>query len=129
MYVFLVLIFIVVAFLLIGSILMQSSKGGGLAGAFGGSMGGGANAVFGGRGAASFLSKATQYLAIIFFVLTILINMTIRTRTEVKSVAKEMSTQQRAVTPSSALPKPAGIDIVDPIVPVENKSETSEGKE
>ncbi len=47
-------------------VLMQSSKGEGLAGsAFGGggSMGG---AVFGGRGAASFLSKSTSYLAVIF---------------------------------------------------------------
>ena len=49
-------------------VLMQSSKGEGLAGsAFGGGGGGGlGGAVFGGRGAASFLSKATSYLAVIF---------------------------------------------------------------
>ena len=46
-------------------VLLQSSKGEGLAGsAFGGSGLGGA--VFGGRGAAGFLSKATSYLAVIF---------------------------------------------------------------
>ena len=47
-------------------VLMQSSKGEGLDGsAFGGggSMGG---AVFGGRGAASFLSRATTVLAVVF---------------------------------------------------------------
>jgi preprotein translocase subunit SecG len=48
------------------SVLMQSAKGEGLAGAFGGS--GVTGAVFGGRGAASFLSKATTGLAIAFFV-------------------------------------------------------------
>ncbi|MCK5519818.1 MAG: preprotein translocase subunit SecG [Candidatus Marinimicrobia bacterium] len=120
MYVFLVFIFVIVALLLIASILMQSSKGGGLAGAFGGA-GGGANAVFGGRGAASFLSKATQYLAIVFFVLTILINLTIRTRTDVRSVVQEKALE-RAVTPASALPKPEGINIVEPTVPVDNNS-------
>jgi preprotein translocase subunit SecG len=54
-----------VCILLVISVLMQSSKGEGLAGAFGGG-GGLAGAVFGGRGAASFLSKATTVLAIVF---------------------------------------------------------------
>ena len=45
-------------------VLLQSSKGEGLAGsAFGGNISG---AVFGGRGAATFLSKATSVLAIMF---------------------------------------------------------------
>ena len=48
---------------------MQSSKGEGLAGAFGGS--GITGAVFGGRGAATFLSKATTALAVAFFVSSI----------------------------------------------------------
>ena len=48
-------------------VLMQSSKGEGLAGsAFGGGGGSLGGAVFGGRGAASFLSKSTSYLAVIF---------------------------------------------------------------
>jgi len=47
-------------------VLLQSSKGEGLAGsAFGGGVSG---AVFGGRGAASFLSRATTVLAITFMV-------------------------------------------------------------
>lgn len=46
-------------------ILLQSSKGEGLAGAFGG--GSITGAVFGGRGAATFLSRATTVLAIAFF--------------------------------------------------------------
>jgi len=51
---------------LIISVLLQSSKGEGLAGAFGG--GGLTGAVFGGRGAATFLSKATTILAIGFMI-------------------------------------------------------------
>jgi protein translocase SecG subunit len=55
---------VIVSIGLILVVLMQSSKGEGLAGtAFGGSLSG---AVFGGRGAASFLSKTTTVLAVLF---------------------------------------------------------------
>jgi len=54
------------------TVLMQSAKGEGLAGAFGGS--GITGAVFGGRGAATFLSKATTVLAIAFFLSCILLS-------------------------------------------------------
>ena len=53
------------------SVLMQSAKGEGLAGAFGGSALTGT--VFGGRGAAPFLAKATSGLAVAFFLSCILL--------------------------------------------------------
>ncbi len=58
-----VIIHILTCTLLIIVVLMQSSKGGGLSGAFGG---GGGQAILGGRETATFLSKATTYLAIVF---------------------------------------------------------------
>ena len=58
-------IHIVVCLALMASILLQSGKGGGLAGAFGA---GSSQTLFGGRGAATFLSRATTVLAVIFFV-------------------------------------------------------------
>lgn len=58
----------IVAILLVIVVLMQSAKGEGLAGAFGGGGGALTGAVFGGRGAASFLSKATTVLAIVFMI-------------------------------------------------------------
>lgn len=64
MYTILIAIHIIICLALILSILMQSSKGEGLAGAFGGTSLSGA--VFGGRGAATFLSKATSVIAIAF---------------------------------------------------------------
>ena len=55
---------VIVCIALILVVLMQSSKGEGLAGtAFSSGLSG---AVFGGRGAATFLSKATSVLAIVF---------------------------------------------------------------
>src|SRR5882762_10760103 len=60
-----VTIHIVVCISLMVSILLQSGKGGGLAGTFGA---GSSQTLFGGRGAASFLSRATTTLAVLFFV-------------------------------------------------------------
>ena len=64
MFVAWVIFHVIVCVALVLVVLMQSSKGEGLAGsAFGGGLSG---AVFGGRGAASFLSRATTVLAILF---------------------------------------------------------------
>lgn len=60
---------IIVCLALIIVVLLQSSKGGGLAGAFGG--GGGSQTIFGGQETATFLGKATTYLAILFMVLSL----------------------------------------------------------
>jgi preprotein translocase subunit SecG len=61
----LTILHVIICICLIVVVLMQSAKGEGLAGAFGGS--GITGAVFGGRGAATFLAKATTVLAIAFF--------------------------------------------------------------
>ncbi|MBI5476234.1 MAG: preprotein translocase subunit SecG [Ignavibacteriales bacterium] len=67
----LVIIEIIVSVLLMITVLMQSSKGGGLAGSFGGaSMG----TVFGVRRTADFLSRATSILATVFILLSLITN-------------------------------------------------------
>ena len=69
LYPFLIVVHILICVALIIVVLLQSAKGEGLAGAFGG--GGLSGAVFGGRGAATFLSKATTFLAIGFMLSSI----------------------------------------------------------
>jgi preprotein translocase subunit SecG len=61
-------IHILVCLALVIVVLLQSSKGGGLAGAFGG---GGGQTMFGGQETATFLSKTTTYLAVMFMVLSL----------------------------------------------------------
>jgi len=68
----LLFIHIVVSIVLIVSVLLQSSKGGGLAGTFGGS--GMTGGIFGGRGAAPFLIKTTTVCAILFMVTSVTLN-------------------------------------------------------
>lgn len=73
MYTILMVFYVIVCLALIISVLLQSAKGEGLAGAFGGG-GGVSGAVFGGRGAASFLSRATTVLAILFMSMAIVLS-------------------------------------------------------
>ena len=56
---------VVICFLLIVVVLLQSGKAADLAGAFGGA---GSQTAFGPRGAATFLSKATMWCAIMFMI-------------------------------------------------------------
>ncbi len=72
MYSFLIAILVIVCITMIAVILMQSSKGGGLAGVFGG---GQAGAVFGVRRTADLLTKITVVLATTFMVLSIVVNL------------------------------------------------------
>jgi len=102
MYSLLIFIFLVICFALVIVILLQSSKGGGLAGTFGGSDMG---AVFGGRGAANFLSKATTWLAVGFLALSLIISLINKgeTKTATKSLVQQEQ-QKRASVPAAGLP-------------------------
>jgi len=72
MYSVLIGISVIISILLIVIILMQASKGSGLAGTFGGSNVG---SVFGTRRTADFLSQSTWWLAGVLVVLAIVVNL------------------------------------------------------
>jgi preprotein translocase subunit SecG len=93
MFSFLMAIEVVVSILLVLVVLMQSSKGGGLAGTFGG---GSVGMVFGVRRTADFLTRATQILAASFIVLSLLINIFFLPRASgtTESVIQRGSAQQ-----------------------------------
>jgi preprotein translocase subunit SecG len=65
MYGLLLVLHLLICLALIGVVLIQSGKGGGLAG---GAFGGSAQTVFGGRGATDFVTRATMILGGAFFV-------------------------------------------------------------
>jgi len=62
MYVLLIVIHLLTAFVMVGAILLQSGKGAEIGATFGGS----SQTIFGGRGAATFLSKFTWGCVVIF---------------------------------------------------------------
>ena len=100
---FLTVIHVILCIGLILSILLQSSKGGGLAGMFGG--GGGAG-VFGGRGAASFLSKVTLWLGVGFALTSVSIALlSSGSQGKAKSMVQQvMEQEQNTPSPADMLP-------------------------
>ena len=90
-------VFVCIALIIV--VLLQSSKGGGLAGAFGG--GGGSQTMFGGQETATFLSKTTTYLAILFMVLSLVLALLSAKQNESapRSVIREAAQQQQNVIP------------------------------
>jgi len=106
MYGLLLTLFILVCVFQMIAILLQSSKGGGLAGAFGG--GGGMGAVFGGRGAATFLSKLTSVLAALFMILALILGiMETGSSGGSDSLVAKARQEQQATTPSPAANLPS----------------------
>jgi preprotein translocase subunit SecG len=90
--------------LLVVVVLMQSSRGGALSAAFGGSGG----TIFGGRETATFLSKATTVLAIVFFLTSL-------------SLAF-LSSGRGGVTTGGALKRAAGRQQYGTVVPEDQKN-------
>lgn len=70
MYGFILVLHLIVCIALVAVVLVQSGKGGGLAG---GAFGGATQTVFGGRGATDFITKATIWLGVTFFITSIVL--------------------------------------------------------
>ena len=102
MYTVLILLFVLACALMVISILLQSSKGGGLAASFGGM---GSSSAFGPRGAASFLQRVTIVLAIFYGLLCIFINIfgTSATTGQESIIQQELNQMERAL-PQAPLP-------------------------
>ena len=110
MYTFFIILFIFVCISLVMVILLQAGKGQGLAGTFGGP---GAGAVFGGRGAAPFLSKSTGILATLDIILSLLIGYVYKSQNEVQRDSLIQQEAQETVAPSSVPLAPIGTTPAD----------------
>jgi preprotein translocase subunit SecG len=97
MYAFLLGLHLLVCLCLVAVILVQSGKGGGLAG---GAFGGATQTVFGGRGATDFITRATVVLGVLFFVTSLsLALLTARVTTGARSVVSEAAKRATSAAP------------------------------
>ncbi len=103
MYGVLLIVHLLICISLIGVVLLQSGKGGGLSG---GAFGGSAQTVFGGRGATDFITRATMVLGAAFFLtsLTLALLSSGVARTT-HSLIQEEARRSGAATPAT-LPPP-----------------------
>ena len=101
MYVLLLILHLFVCLGLVAVILLQSGKGGGLAG---GAFGGTAQTVFGGRGATDFMTRATMVLGAAFFVTSISLALMSGSRGGGRSLIQEQArrSSSTATTPAGA---------------------------
>jgi len=102
---------IIVCLLLVIVVLLQSGKAADLAGAFGGM---GSQSTFGPRGAATFLSKMTTTLAILFMVTSLSLWIFAADRSTPKTVVEGGQPEQTApvtpATPTTQTPTPTATD-------------------
>ncbi len=104
MYGLLLALHLIVCLCLVSVILIQSGKGGGLAG---GAFGGATQTVFGGRGATDFITRATVVLGVLFFVTSLsLALLTTRGTARARSIVSEAA--KRAATTAPAGPGAGG---------------------
>jgi len=101
----LVTLHILVCFVLIAVIMLQSGNAADLAGAFGGA---GSQTAFGPRGAATFLSRATTWCAIVFMMtsLTLSFKRSEASGNGVNSILNETSKSGTAPAPAKTTPAP-----------------------
>ena len=113
----LIFLHVVISLCLVIMVLLQSSKGAGLAGTFGGS--GITGGVFGGRGAAPFLTKATTVFAILFMFTSLSLNY-------VKPTTESRSVLERTLGGAETGSEPAVINEM-PIAPATSGDEQNPG--
>ncbi|RMG04426.1 MAG: preprotein translocase subunit SecG [Nitrospirae bacterium] len=110
MFTLLIIIHLIVCFFLIGVVLIQGGKGAELGSAFGG---GSSQTLFGGRGAATFLSKLTTVVAVIFMITSLLLAViSVKQKSVIKEVptatqGKTVPAPSKGVTPAGGGVKPA----------------------
>lgn len=98
------IVHVIVCLFLIAVVLLQSGKSGDLAAAFGGQ---GSQTAFGPRGAASVLSRATTWSAIIFMLTSITLSIYAARKTgpgSVLSGVKPVQTKTQPATPTPSAP-------------------------
>ncbi|MFC2146229.1 preprotein translocase subunit SecG [Acidobacteriota bacterium] len=98
MYSLLLGLHIIVCLLLVIIVLLQSGKAADLAGAFGGM---GSQSTFGPRGSASFLSKMTTTLAVLFMVTSLSLWIFASNRSGPKTVVDGVQQEQTTQTPAA----------------------------
>jgi len=98
MFIFLIIVITLIAIVMTFLVLIQSGKGGGLAGI---AAGGATTQILGARQAPDVLEKATWTLAVLFIVLCILTNFTIDTGQQQESIIQQQTQQG---TPQGAQP-------------------------
>jgi preprotein translocase subunit SecG len=114
----LVTLHVLVCFVLVIVIMLQSGSAADLAGAFGGA---GSQTAFGPRGAASFLSRATTWCAIVFMMTSLTLSVK-RTPNEAASTGSILEQTQKAAPPPKQTTPAPPVQVPVPPAPSQNQA-------
>jgi len=103
LYTLIVIVHVLICFLMIGAILLQSGKGAEIGAAFGGS----SQTVFGSRGPANFLSKFTVIVAAVFMVTSLTLAILAKQRNFSSTVIDLQQNSEPAAPPSAPSSQPS----------------------
>jgi preprotein translocase subunit SecG len=113
-YVFLVTLHIIVCLTLMLVVLLQSGEAADLAGAFGGA---GSQTTFGPRGAATFLTKATTWCAVMFLFTSMALTMHVSTRGGASGTHSILQEFSKPSSSSTKTAPPINVPITLPMSP------------
>lgn len=117
LFTFLLVVHAIIAALLVATILMQKSEGGGL------TTGGSPSGLMSARGAANFLTRATAVLATMFVVMSITLAVLAATRGgDVIDTSRATQPAQTAPGPATGGPAPATAPTALPAAPADNSA-------
>ena len=102
MYTALIILHIIVAFIMVGVILLQAGKGAEIGAAFGGS----SQTVFGARGASTMLSKLTAIAATVFMLTSLTLAILSKQKNYSSTIGLDKPPASAPATPASGTPAP-----------------------
>ncbi|MFT6193365.1 MAG: preprotein translocase subunit SecG [Cognaticolwellia sp.] len=115
LYQVLIVVYLIVALCLIGLVLMQQGKGADMGASFGA---GSSATIFGSSGSGNFLTKATTYLAIAFFAISLVLGNLTANRVNatdewnnIETPAGQLAPEADAIPTESAEPKVENADV------------------
>ena len=124
LYQVLIVVYLIVALCLIGLVLIQQGKGADMGASFGA---GSSATIFGSSGSGNFLTKSTTYLAIAFFVISLILgNLTanrVKSGADFDNLAVPVEQSIPADVPASAESKVDNADVPASDAPVEDDSD------
>src|SRR5437667_11624421 len=103
MFTALIILHVLVAFIMVGVILLQSGKGAEIGAAFGGS----SQTIFGARGASTFLGKLTAVTATIFMLTSLSLAIMSKQRNYSSTIGLDKPPAPATPSPASDAPAPA----------------------
>jgi len=113
LYQVLIIVYLIVALCLIGLVLIQQGKGADMGASFGA---GSSATIFGSSGSGNFLTRATTWLAIAFFVISLILGNLTANRVKSTDEWNNIATSEQTIPATDAIPTESAEVATKPVV-------------